>query len=151
MFPSIAICTEKDETNRTSFIKCESFDGAFDTARLMLQCPGEGIKGHKVYLRDDRKESDQLKLCEVEAFGYRDDEGEISSLFFQPFATKIANSNSPLPDPVAPCPPISIRNGAAVVSATPDGKERAEFRCNDRFVLWGGSPEVQCDGRTDGR
>ena len=45
----------------------------------MLQCPGKGIKGHKVYLRDDRKESDQLKLCEVEAFGYRDDEGEISS------------------------------------------------------------------------
>ena len=46
----------------------------------MLQCPGKGIKGHKVYLRDDRNESDQLKLCEVEAFGYRDDEGEIQSL-----------------------------------------------------------------------
>ena len=45
----------------------------------MLQCPGKGIKGHKVYLRDDRKESDQLKLCEVEAFGYRDDEGEIQA------------------------------------------------------------------------
>ena len=42
----------------------------------MLQCPGEGVKGHKVYLRDDRKESDQLKLCEVEVFGYRADEGE---------------------------------------------------------------------------
>ena len=43
----------------------------------MLQCSEGGIKGHKVYLRDDRKESGQLKLCEVEAFGYRDDEGEI--------------------------------------------------------------------------
>ena len=43
----------------------------------MLQCPGKGIRGHKVYLRDDRAELDQLKLCEVEAFGYRDDEGEI--------------------------------------------------------------------------
>ena len=59
-------------------------------------------------------------------------------------------SSSQLPDPVAPCPPVSLRNGVAVVSASPDGRERAEFRCNERFVLWG-SPEVECDGRTDGR
>ena len=45
----------------------------------MLQCPEKGIKGHKVYLRDDRKDSGQLKLCEVEAFGYRDDEGEMQN------------------------------------------------------------------------
>ena len=62
--------------NRTSFVKCDSFDGAFEAARVMLQCPGKGIRGHKVYLRDDRKETEQLKLCEVEAFGYRDDEGK---------------------------------------------------------------------------
>jgi hypothetical protein len=33
----------------------------------------------QVYLRDDRKEMDQLKLCEIEVFGFRDKEGKLRS------------------------------------------------------------------------
>ena len=134
--------------NRTSFVKCDSFDGAFDAARVMLQCPGKGIRGHKVYLRDDRKETEQLKLCEVEAFGYRDDEGKCFKAARD--CRDKSRWGSCLADPVTPCAPVSLRNGEAVVSALADGREKAEFKCDDRFVLWG-SPEAECDGRTDGR
>jgi hypothetical protein len=47
---NLVFCSSgQDETsNRTSFVKCDSFDGVFATDRTMIQCPGEGVQGHKV-------------------------------------------------------------------------------------------------------
>lgn len=104
-----------DDKNRTNFVKCDSFDGRM-MGREMFQCPGNGLTGHKVYIRDDRKELNQLALCEVEIFGFFRSQEQV------------------------PCVPIAIENGKASLSTHEVTlQEMIDFSCDEGYILWGSS------------
>lgn len=65
--------TGTDINNRSNFAKCSSFSGKFvNNTSLTLKCSGGGVQGHTVFIRDDRKGENELKLCEVAVFGKED-------------------------------------------------------------------------------
>ncbi len=72
------------EMNHTNFRRCDRFQGFLRPANAdesgavqMLHCPGQGVKGRKVFVRDDRmKGIQELKLCEVKVFGIPMERGQ---------------------------------------------------------------------------
>ena len=100
-------------------MKCAKYDSTSQGFRkpILLECP-EGLFGHTLFIRDDRKNVTEFKLCEVRVFGG----GGVSEQH------------------LIECPPLSLKNGKTVVTKKPDeAVQRARFECLDGFVLWGAS------------
>ncbi|CAB4056713.1 unnamed protein product [Lepeophtheirus salmonis] len=104
--------------NRTKFTKCNHESNRAtpnNQVHFSFQCPNEGLRGRKIFIRDDKKELNEFHVCEVQVFG------------------------TPLYMNSTDCPYIpNIRNGRTKMK-----KHRLSFVCKKGYVLWG-HQEITC-------
>jgi len=136
-----------DARNRTQFKLCTRFNGFFadgEVASETLACDdGRGVRGRRVFLRDDRRVLADLKLCEVAVYGEPLERGKKVTM-----ASILTNSHSFICIERRLCSPPSLTHGRTIVTEGEDSRQAAIFECSTGDVLWGqAAAEWHIDGR----